>query len=442
MEAEMELPKWYSYYQPVHPVTADCTLEWPDEKNCNEFPIICPIHGALSRWCLKCPLCTCLSPEVKSKQTVVQEKSKTNQKSIKSIDDALRCLWGGENVPCLIQQLNSGSAADSVANRRVMFNGSHLSVTPRGPVIVNSHSLKALDEKTKRKPVLDISKLKLGLVYAYVRDLDLFSEWCSAFKSEIRKFPPKDVNFQQQYKEITVYRKYHRTGLLVNIFPGVKCFVTNIDYEHFEIRPDLHYGDQIMEFCHCILQSENAYLSRNPQEHDVFGLRVRACPFLQWLTIAVGPCPIVTDSTHYRGKRSGQRSHRDLGFSLHHGCVTAVAVNSPAAEAGLKPDHHIVEVDGQFVAFHKDAETICLIRHAISDSCSRSVVIAVIPERIHQKLRTVNNLHYVSTNRGFNLDAWVKAEAFGFWTGCDRNEHHRDGAAYYDKNTTNIDLQI
>lgn len=410
MDGKTEPYSWYTYYEPIVPITADCVLEWPDERNRNEFPVICPVHGILGR-CTYCHTCPCED----GAKSAGKETSKSHSRRVTSVEDALRHIWCGENIPCLFKALNSGTPADSTENRRSMFNGAQLSLTPRGPVIVNSHSLKPLDERTKRKPNINISKLKLGPVYAYLRDLGLFNEYCMVFKSEIRKSPPEDVNFDQKFKEIIVYRKYHCTGLLVNIFPKTKCFVTEIDYSHFEIRPDLHYGDQILEFGHCVLQSELDDLSRHPQGHDVFRLRVRPCPFLKWLTLSVGSCPLVTDSAHHRSKRCGHRSHRDLGFSLNNGCVTAVAMNSPASEAGLKPDHFIVEVNGNFVANIKDHEKICLIRQAITDSCSRSVILGVIPVRIHRQLHVVDNLHYVSTNSGFNLDAWVKAEAFGLW---------------------------
>ncbi|TPP66578.1 hypothetical protein FGIG_04309 [Fasciola gigantica] len=409
MDGKTEQPSWYQHYEPIAPITADCILEWPDEKNCNEFPVICPVHGILSR-CACCYTCPC---EGDSSEKIGKQPSQSHSQRITSVEDALKHLWGGENIPCLLQALNSGTPADSTENRRSLFNGSHLSVRPRRPVIVNSHSLKALDNKTRRNPNVDVSKLKLGPVYAYLRDLGLFNEWCAMFKSEIRKVPSQDANYDQHYKEITVYRKYHSTGLLVNIFPMTKCFVTDIDYSHFEIRPDLHYGDQILEFGHCVLQSETDCLSRHPNGHDVFRLRVRPCPFLKWLTLSVGPCSVITDSAHHRGRRCGQRSQRDLGFSIHNGCVTAVAVNSPAAEAGLKPDQCIVEVNGNFVANIKDNEVVCLIRQAITDSCARSVVIGIIPERIRRQLQSATNLHYVSTNSGFNLEAWVNAEAFG-----------------------------
>lgn len=415
MYSSVEPPKWYKDAQPIYHVTSDCVLQWPDEDNCNEFPVICPVHGILSRWCLKTGKCTCGPARLQQSQPDSSSGTldAAGGDQHQSINKILQKLWGGEDIPCLLKALNSGTPADSLENRRAAFSGEQLSLTPRGPVIVNSHSLKALTECNRRKPNVDADKLPLGFVYAYLEDLGLYKEWCVVFKSQLRHMIPPDLNIEEQYKNVVVYRKRHRSGLLLNIFPKVKCFVTYIDYSQFEWRPDLNYGDQVLELYHCILERDSAGAASPPHKHDVFHLRVRPCPFLKKLTLTMGPCPLVTEKEHFKPSRHSLQSHLDMGFSINNGCVTAVAVNSPAREAGLQPDHHIIEVAGTFVAEHKDERIIHMMRQCITESPTRSVNLVVMPERVHAQLQSMQNTHHVVSNQGFHLNSWVNASPYG-----------------------------
>ncbi|CAL8078922.1 unnamed protein product [Calicophoron daubneyi] len=418
MDDVFGLPSWHRAYAPIHSVTADCVLEWPDAPNCREFPVICPVHGILSYWSPENASCLCPFARKKvtlPKLSVPEQKKRVRRRDENSIREILLRIWGGEDIPCGFRFLNSGTPADSLANRRAAFTGAQLSLVPRGPVIVNSHSLRALTNENRRPPRPQPESLPLGYVYAYLRDLDYFNEWCAVFKSQIRHVLPQDVNCTVQYKEVTVCRKKYRNGVKINVFPGLSCFVISIDYSDFEIKPDLHFGDQILELNHCILQHDNIELSRSPQQKDVFRLRVRPCPFLKWLVLKMGPCPLVTEMERVRVRKSASRNHRDLGFQINNGCVTAVAVGSPARQAGLLPDHHIIEVGDRFVATCPDDVIASLIRQNIQASPLREAEIVVMPQRIYNKLKSVHNLYNIATNEGFNLDAWVKAEPSGVY---------------------------
>ncbi|KAF7232629.1 hypothetical protein EG68_10096 [Paragonimus skrjabini miyazakii] len=330
-----------------------------------------------------------------------------------SVREVLEQLWGGENIPCLLRGLNSGTPADSFDNRRIAFNGQQLSFTPRGPVVVDSHSFKALTGCNRREPRTGAGKSPLGFVYAYLEDLGLFSEWCAVFRSEMRHVVPADVCIREPQKYVLIYRKRHCPGLALNVMPNFRCFVTQIDYSQFECKPDLHYGDQILELNHCILQRDFSYAARSSQEQDAFRLRIRPCPYLKWLNMTMGSCPLVTEDISIRPTRDNMRSHLDMGFSLINGCVTSVAVNSPAQEAGLQPDHHIVEIENIFVANHTDQQIINMIRQHITDSPTRSVSLVVMPEQIHSQLQSIRNIHHIVINDGFHLDAWINAVPFG-----------------------------
>ncbi|KAF6776358.1 hypothetical protein AHF37_04582 [Paragonimus kellicotti] len=418
MENNIELPQWHRDASPIYSVTTRCVLDWPDEKNCNEFPVVCPVHGTLSTSYLKLnnDQCTCVKNQLHSSEEASEaspHQHRRRRRTAASVREMLEQLWGGENIPCLLKGMNSGTPADSFENRRVAFNGQQLSFTPRGPVVVGSHSFKALTECNRRQPCTGAGKSPLGFVYAYLEDLGLFSEWCAVFRSEMRHVAPADVYIREPQKYVLIYRKRDCPGLAVNVMPNIKCFVTHIDYSQFECKPDLHYGDQILELNHCILQRDLSFAARSSQEQDAFRLRIRPCPYLKWLTITMGSCPLVTEDTCVRPTRDNMRSHLDMGFSIHNGCVTSVAVNSPAHEAGLQPDHHIVEIANIFVANHTDQQIINMIRQRITDSPTRSVLLVVMPEQIHSQLQSIRNIHHIVINDGFHLDAWVNAVPFG-----------------------------
>ncbi|CAH8452963.1 unnamed protein product [Dicrocoelium dendriticum] len=421
MESTIALPEWYRKSIPLHAITADCVLEWPDESNCNEFPVICPVHGILSRWCLKPDHgeCTCGSSTPGATGTNADssenlQRVTKSKRTTTSIQQLLQQLWKGENIPCLLKERIRGTPADPGRDRHAAFMGNQLRLTPRGPVIVNSHSLRALLDCNSRQPDADPKQTPLGSVYAYLEDLGLWSEWCAVFKSQLRHVVPNDVVIRTRPRIVTIYRKPGSSGILVNIFPGLKCFVTRLDYSEFAFRPELNYGDQLLELYHCILQRGPIQTGQEPKAHDVFHLRIRRCPFLKWLTIAMGPCPLVTEKPNFIASRENLMSYLDMGFSIHKGRVTAVAAKSPAQACGLEPDHHIVEVAGTFTAHHTDERIIGMLRQHIKGSPTRTVEIVVIPERIHAQLCSVQNLHHVVSNEGFNIDSWVQAAPFGF----------------------------
>ncbi|TGZ67253.1 hypothetical protein CRM22_004913 [Opisthorchis felineus] len=421
MQNTIGLPQWYKNVSPLYSVTADCVLEWPDENSFNEFPVVCPVHGILSRWCLKAGTkdCTCGPPVIKESGNPVDEGDRTSRARARrhnTIQEVLQGLWGGEEIPCLLKGLNSGTPADSLTSRRAAFTGEQLSLTPRGPVIVNSHSLRARTGCNRRKPHQNIDTLPLAHVYEYLNDLGMDSEWCVIFISQIRHVMPPDLNIRYPYKDATLYMKIGTRGLLLNVFPDTKCFVTRINYDDFQLRPELHYGDEVMEIHHGVLRryfDDEVYPQRSALKEDVFQLRLRSCPFLKWLRLGMGPCPLVTEKSKSRLNPHTLRSHIDMGFTIHNGCVTAVAVNSPAREAGLLPDHHIIEVGGVFVLHHTDQQIIQMIRQKISANPRRFVDVVVMPERLHKQLQSVNNPHRIVSNQGFHLDPWVNAKPFG-----------------------------
>ncbi|CAH8826243.1 unnamed protein product [Trichobilharzia szidati] len=407
------LPSWHKYYDPIYSVTADCVLEWPDPDNCNEFPVICPVHGIWSRWCVQPDkgICTC---KTDSKSDTSKDKS-AGDKPDRNIQEILRKIWDGE-LPGYLTNLNSGGASDPVEKRHACFTGAQLRLTPRRPVIVNSHSVRALSLSKQRKPKISINRVPLTIVYAYLADMELYKEWCALFRHQLRHTFPEDLNFREVYREENIYRKQNCSGILVNVFPNKKCYVTHMDYSKFVIRPNIHYGDQILELKHCVLEEIDEPFpttARSAQTNDVFHLRTRPCPFLKYFVINVGQCPVINELTMIREKRNAINSYYDLGLQIHNGCITAVAVNSPAKEAGLQPDQQIVEVNGHFVIDHSDIQIISLIRQILSNRKTHSVGLLVIPRRIHEHLQTVNNLHQVISNQGFHMGSWVNAVPFG-----------------------------
>ncbi|KAF8568169.1 hypothetical protein P879_00958 [Paragonimus westermani] len=413
MENSIEPPQWHKSASPIYSVITDCVLDWPDERNCNEFPVVCPAHGTLSAWYLKSnsDQCTCGKNLLHPSEEAESSPHQLRRRAGTSVREILEQLWG--DVPCLLRGLNSGTPVDSFENRRVVFNGQQLSFTPRGPVVVDSHSLRALTDCNRRKPQTGAGKSPLGFVYAYLDDLGVVNEWSTVLRSEVRHFVPADVHIREPQKYVLIYRKRHCPGLAVNVMPNVKSFVTYIDYSQFECKPDLHYGDQILELNHCILQRDFSFAACSSQEPDAFRLRIRPCPYLKWLNMTMGLCPLVTEDTSIRSTRDNMRSRLDMGFSIFHGCVTSVAVNSPAQEAGLQPNQHIVEIANIFVANHTDQQIINMIRQHIKDSPTRSVSLVVMPEQIHTQLQSTRNIHHIVINDGFHLDAWVNAVPFG-----------------------------
>lgn len=405
------LPSWHQHHNQVYTVTANCVLEWPDCVNCREFPRMCPIHGIWSRWNVDLggELCSCNAlPHSQSTIPATKENAQSNV----TIAEVLQRIYDGE-YDVIFNGSNGSGVMDSLDNRLALFKGAQLGLVPKEPVVVNSHSLRAVSNPIE-KQISDCNQYELGYVYAYLRDLKFCKEWCDLLRNQIRHNMPSGFNVHESYKEVMVYRRPKYAGLMVNIFPDVKCFITYINYNHFAVRPDIHYGDQILEFNHCILQHSFTNLSRSALQDDVFRLRVRPCPFLKTLTLSIGSCPIADESSYVRNRKNFIRSYRDLGFSVYKGCITTVAFNSPAQKAGLKPNYKIVEVNGHFVVKHTDAQILSMMRHFIYESPTRSVDLVVMPERLHSQLQSVDNIYHVSTNRGFNLNSWINAEAFGF----------------------------
>ncbi|VDK32441.1 unnamed protein product [Dibothriocephalus latus] len=412
-------------YQPLYRVKPDCVVEFPDRKNYNEFPVVCPVHGILCKpgegafkkgkpkeCAYGCPKhCPPKGTGLPSFYAFGVPKAKD------SIQEYLDYVWKyGLAFPPPPKPI-SGGASDKLANQLLPLRGNSLACRPRSPCVVGSHSVRARRPEECDRPETPIENVSLTHVYHYVKDLGVENEEWKLFYSQLCRVKPEGFVQRPIAQDVYVCRKpKHKQELLVKLLPNNKCFIYNINYNDFFGQPDVHYADQVMEFNHNYLEdAPQPYTSSHADSMDKFILRLRPCPYLRWLTLRVYECAIINEFTLPRKTMNNMRSHRDLGFTIHKGRITAVDHDSPAKIAGFEPDYHIIEVDRQNVVRCPDSQIIRLMRTALNTNRQRRCEVVVLHERIYQTLEEpkVGKLHRIICNKGFHLDRWVRLSPYG-----------------------------
>lgn len=420
--ADWEFEDACTRFQPLAKVEQKCYLKFPERHSYNEFPRICPTHGILSKAdAPKQQLCDyscyrhCPPPPEKCTCFFWDGQPPT----LDSVGEYLQYIHEhGLPYPPPPKAI-PGGPSDSFTDRIKCLEGGTLSCKPRSPVAIGTHTVRSVMPEDCERPKTPIEDIVHAHIYEYAQALGVEDEVPRVFLSELRRVYPEGFVHRPVFKEVTVFRKPNKIdNLALKALPGGKFFVRTIQYADFFNSPDIHFGDQVLEIDHQWLEERGMPFVLSHARHlDMFRMKILPSPYMRRITLKVRDCAIINEYDIPKKTLENMRSHRDLGFTIHNGCTTAVDHFSPAKIVGLEPDYHIIEVDGQSVLNCADSQIVRLMRNAINRPNSRKVELAVIPERIY--LALVNpkiGKHYnVIRNAGFNIGFWTENKVFGVW---------------------------
>ncbi|VDD82618.1 unnamed protein product [Mesocestoides corti] len=322
---------------------------------------------------------------------------------------------------CLPRRLHGtpGSPADSFARRIEGLEGSTLAFRAKGPVAVNTHTMRAKRPEEFDRPKTPFRDVARSHLYHYSRDLGIPDEVPRIFLAELRNVYPEGFVRRPVWRDINVYRQPGSIkDLTLKAFPGHKFFICAIKYIEFFKQADIHFSDQVLEISSTWLpEHRKPQITSHAESLDYFCLRILPSPYLCKLELRVYNCAVIDEFAIRKRTLENMRSHRDLGFTIHQGCITHVDQFSPAQVCGFKPDYQIVEVNGQSVVSYVDSLIVRLIRNALGRNVGRRVEVAVIPKRVYDVLMDPRKgKHYnVISNAGFNLEFWTAHKVFGVW---------------------------
>ncbi len=407
-------------FEPFQRIQQKCVLKFPDRKNFNEFFRICPTHGKLSN-------------------SELPKEQPCNHACLNHCpppDNDYPCFyWDGiplalDSVGQYLEHIHKhgypyppypkalpGSPGDKFENRIKALEGHTLSCRPKGPVAVETHTLRAKYPEHCRRPKTPIEDIVHAHIYEYAKAMGIEDEVPRVFLSELRHVYPKGFVHRPVIKDVIIYRKPKAiVDLAIKAFPGNKFFVRTIKYSDFYNSPDLHFGDQIMEIDPRWLEDKKMPTG-DAKDLDMFTMKIMPSPYVRRLKLRVHECAIINEYDVPVKTLENMRSHRDLGFTIHLGRITAVDHHSPAKESGFKPNYHIIEVDGVSVLNFTDEQMVRMMRNRINKHMRREVDVTVIPERVFDTLtdKRVGKHYNVISNAGFNIAFWTEAMISGVW---------------------------